>query len=210
MNAAAAQAYEPEHYDLADLPDRPLTLADLERLPRELGHRFELQDGSLVVSPAPSTRHRVLASRLMVRLDALTTDEWIVVFAPGFAPAEGYYREPDLVVCDARAERMGTDYPKPEEILMMVEVVSPSTVKTDRMIKSWEYAQYRIPYYLIAEPNSTGRVVKLRLHENIENPHPDYAPSLERAFHQIGETMTGGAPLPLPEPFTGPLDPTGL
>jgi Uma2 family endonuclease len=211
MNAAAAHASEPDqHYDLADLPDRPLTLADLERLPRELGHHFELQDGGLIVTPAPSTRHQLVSSRLMTKLDALTSNEWIVAFAPGFAPHEGRYREPDLVVCDAAAERMGMDYPRPEEILMMVEVVSPSTITTDRLIKPIEYASHGIPYYMVVELNSSGRVVKLYLHENIENPHREFESDPERVFHRIGETMTGGAPLPLPKPFTGALDPSGL
>lgn len=210
MNAAAAQAYEPEHYDLADLPDRPLTLADLERLPRELGHHFELQDGGLIVTPAPSTRHQRVAARIMFRLESLISEEWIVVFAPGFAPREGRYREPDLIVCDAAAERMGTDYPRPDEILMMVEVVSPSTVTTDRLIKPVEYASYGIPYYLLVEFNASGRVVKLLLHKNIENPHRKVESDPERIFDRIAETKTGSAPLPLPKPFTGSLDPNGL
>ncbi len=211
MNAAAAQAFEPDpHYDLADLPDRPLTLADLERLPQELGHHFELQDGGLVVTPAPSTRHQDVALNLNIALRQCLTGEWTTAFASGFAPREGRYREPDVIVCRKEAIRMGTDYPRPEEILMMVEVVSPSTVTTDRLVKPVEYASHGIPYYLVVELNHSGRVVKLYLHENIENPHREVESDPERVFHRIAETMTGGAPLPMPKPFTGALDLSGL
>jgi hypothetical protein len=64
-----------------------------------------------------------------------------------------------------------------------------------------------VPSYLRVELNDSGRVVKLYLHENIENPHREFESDPERVFHQIAETMTGGAPLPLPKPFTGALDP---
>jgi Uma2 family endonuclease len=211
MNAAAAHAFDPdEQLTLEKLPDRPLTVEDLESFPRESGHRLELQDGVLIVSPAPSTRHQVVSFNIIARLLPLLPEEWTVAFAPGFAPRSGQYREPDAMVCLASAVRMGQNYPRPDEILMMVEVVSPSTITTDRVTKPIEYASHGIPWYLRVELNESGRVVKLFLHENIENPHREFESDPERVFHQIAETMTGGAPLPLPKPFTGFLDPNGL
>jgi Uma2 family endonuclease len=211
MNAAAAHASASDECPVpVRLPDRPLTLEDLEALPRETGHRLELQDGALIVGLAPSTRHQIVAFNIVARLIPLLPLEWTVAFAPGFAPRAGQYREPDAMVCLASAVRMGRNYPRPDEILMMAEVVSPSTVTTDRIIKPIEYASYGIPYYLRVEINETGRVVRLHLHENIENPHRETDADPERLFHQIAHTMTGGVPLPLPKPFTGSLDPNGL
>lgn len=211
MDAAAAHAFGPEvRLTIERLPERPLTVEDLETFPRETGHRLELQDGALIVSPAPSTRHQMVALNIVIRLNLLLPTQWTVVFAPGFAPRRGQYREPDAVVCLADAVRMGQNYPRADEILMMVEVVSPSTVTTDRITKPIEYASHGIPYYLRVELNDTGRVVKLHLHENIENPKREDESDPERLFHQIAHTMTGGVPLPLPKPFTGPLDPNGL
>jgi hypothetical protein len=99
---------------------------------------------------------------------------------------------------------------KPAECLLLCEVVSDSTVLTDRVTKPAEYASAGVPFHLRVELGDCGRVVKLYLSENIENPHREVESDPERVFRQIGQTVTGGGPLPMPKPFTGPLDPTGL
>ena len=43
------------------------TLADLERLPDD-GNRYELLDGVLIVTPAPSNAHQVIVNRLQFPL----------------------------------------------------------------------------------------------------------------------------------------------
>ena len=44
------------------------TVADLDRMPSD-GHRYELVDGTLVVSPRPTTVHQFVALRLATALD---------------------------------------------------------------------------------------------------------------------------------------------
>jgi Uma2 family endonuclease len=58
--------------DMTVLPQsRPLTADDLAVVPDD-GHRYELVDGSLIVTPAPSTRHQRAVVRLLrVLLDAV-------------------------------------------------------------------------------------------------------------------------------------------
>ena len=46
---------------------RPFTVADLDRMPDD-GHRYELLDGALVVSPRPANPHQEVAMELAVRL----------------------------------------------------------------------------------------------------------------------------------------------
>src|ERR1051326_8463733 len=43
------------------------TIADLERFPND-GNRYELLDGMLLVTPAPSRAHQIIVSRLQLRL----------------------------------------------------------------------------------------------------------------------------------------------
>ena len=46
----------------------PFTVAELDRMPDD-GHRYELLDGVLVVSPRPTTVHQFVATRLASMLD---------------------------------------------------------------------------------------------------------------------------------------------
>ena len=211
MNAAAAQAYEPiQHYDLAEPPQGPLTVDVLDSLPSD--RRYELVDGQLIIMNVPTNRHQDVSFNLGMALKALLPDEWKPLFAPGFSRNVFNYRVPDLAVCTLESARRNVKgaHLGPDETCMLVEIMSDSTVLTDRVTQPVEYAATGVPYYLRVELNDSGRMVKLFLHETIENPHREFEADPERVFHQIAETMTGGAPLPLPKPFTGALDPTGL
>lgn len=182
----------------------------LDILPGDL--RYELVDGQLIIMSPPTNRHRHVSATIFGALNALLPEGWTPIFAPGFSRDAFNYRVPDLAVCTEASARRNVKgaHLKPDETCLLVEVVSDSTVTADRVTKPVEYASTGVPYYLRVELNESGRVVKLFLHENIENPHREFESEPERVFHQVAETMTGGAPLPLPKPFTGSLDPAGL
>jgi Uma2 family endonuclease len=205
MDAATAQ----EH-DLSWLPRGPLTIDDLDLLPGD--RRYELVDGALIVNAEPTNRHNLTIARMIIEMTCLLPREWVVLPPSGFSRDIHNYRAPDLSVCTVEAgernEKRG--YLTPQEVLLLAEVVSDSTVTTDRITKPAEYADAGVPFYLRVELNKSGRVAKLYLHENIENPHRDSDSDPERVFRQLATTMTGGAPLPLPKPFLGPLDPNRL
>src|SRR5215469_3877333 len=46
---------------------RPFTVAELDRMPDD-GHRYELLDGTLIVSPRPTNPHQEVAMELAVQL----------------------------------------------------------------------------------------------------------------------------------------------
>jgi Uma2 family endonuclease len=199
-----------DEYDLSWLPPGQNAVDVLDMLPGD--RRYELVDGQLTIMNVPTNRHQLVSFNLVVALRALLRGEWTTLFAPGFSRNPFNYRVPDLAVCTVEAANRNTKgaYLRPDETCLLVEVVSESTMLTDRVTKPAEYASTGVPYYLRVELDDSGRVVKLYLHENIENPHREFESDPERVFHRIGETMTGGAPLPLPKPFTGALDPSGL
>ena len=213
MNAAPALNLSgpSDSHDLSWLPPAPNTIDVLDILPGD--HRYELVEGLLIIMDAPSNRHQQISRRLVNRLESLLpSEEWEPLPTPGFSRDAFNYRIPDFAVCRAEAasRAMSRAYLKPGECCLLGEVVSKTTVMTDRVFKPSEYASTGVPYYLRVELNESGRLVKLFLCENIENPHREVESDPERVFHQIGHTMTGGAPLPMPKPFTGPLDPNGL
>ena len=108
---------------------RPLTRRDLEALPDDDGRRWELVDGTLFVSPAPSHRHQTVLGNLHLLLRAACPPGLQVVLAP-FAVALADNREvqPDLLVAE-RDRFLAKELPGPP--LLAVEVLSPSTRRVD-------------------------------------------------------------------------------
>src|SRR5947199_6879339 len=77
---------------------RPFTVDDLEAMPDD-GNRYELIDGTLIVSPAPSFRHQKIVVKLTGRLDSVCPDDLHVISAP-FAVRDSSSTEvqPDVLV----------------------------------------------------------------------------------------------------------------
>jgi Uma2 family endonuclease len=74
---------------------RALTRADLEALPAD-GHRYELLDGVLVVTPPPSWPHQDVVLNLAIALKAACPDGLHVVVAPfAVALADDTELQPD-------------------------------------------------------------------------------------------------------------------
>jgi Uma2 family endonuclease len=131
--------------------DRPLTVADLDLTPDD-GCRYELDDGLLVVSPAPVTIHQRVLHRLEVLLDAVCPPEFELLPGPGVVMSEIQYRIPDLVV--VRADTVGVtdkNVTRPPELV--IEIASASTASYDRGRKKTVYAEFGIPGYWIVVPD---------------------------------------------------------
>ena len=118
----------------------------LGELPND-GRRYEVVDGLLVVSPPPSPWHQVVATALLLQLTAQAPAGWHVLPELGL-PLGTDGRVPDLSVVSARAPLgPGAPLPRAEHLGLVVEVVSPSSRKTDRFAKPGEYADAGIPLF---------------------------------------------------------------
>ena len=60
---------------------RPFTVTDLDKVPDD-GRRYELVDGVLMVSPAPSVQHQHVLARLLVLLDVACPPRVFVLPGP--------------------------------------------------------------------------------------------------------------------------------
>jgi Uma2 family endonuclease len=128
---------------------RPLTRADLAGLPDE-GHRLELVDGVLIVSPAPSLPHQTALLMLAVRLVAACPADLRVVTAPfDVVIADDTVLQPDLLVA-RRAEFTHQELPGPPALA--VEVLSPSTRHLDLAFKRARYETAGCPSYWVIDP----------------------------------------------------------
>lgn len=146
-------------------PGRLLTLDEWDALilPEDLGGWAELVEGVLVLSPAPRLRHQGAVLRLAAALDALpgrrALPEADVVVEDGPTPT---VRRPDVVVVP---EEIVDDRPHcaAAELLAVFEVLSPGTMRIDRVLKMYEYAQAGIPLYGIVDAGAPVTLTEFRL-----------------------------------------------
>lgn len=128
---------------------REFTRADLDAMPDD-GRRYELIDGCLVVTPAPSPLHQVVLGNLHLALNAGCPGDLRVLFAPlDVALAVDTVMQPDLLVA-RRSDFTARDLPKAP--LLAVEVLSPSTRRIDLTLKRDRLQAAGCPSYWVVDP----------------------------------------------------------
>src|ERR1700761_8333057 len=125
------------------------TVAELDRMPED-GHRYELLDGALVVSPRPTTVHQLVAGRLGRMLDRDCPEDLCVVPEPALQLDLRTEFDPDLVVVSL--DEVG-DAKFMTPPLLVVEVRSPSTALFDLNRKKAAYEKFGVPSYWIVNPD---------------------------------------------------------
>lgn len=132
-----------------DMSERPFTVKDLEGMPDD-GRRYELIDGTLLVTPAPTPRHQKISMKLGSRLDAVCPDDLHVFAAPiAVRPSDILEVQPDLLVC---RDSDLTDKVLPVAPLLAVEILSPSTGLNDLNTKKAVYERLGVPSCWIIDP----------------------------------------------------------
>lgn len=142
---------------------RPLTRADLADLPDD-GRRYELIDGSLIVSPGPELPHQDMVGNLYLLLRAACPRHLKVVLAPfAVALSEDTEVQPDLLVAP-RGQFTRKELPGPP--LLAVEVLSPSTRRFDLLLKRDRLQTAGTPSYWLVDPVAPS-VTVLELREGV-------------------------------------------
>lgn len=111
----------------------PWTLADLASLPDD-GQRYEIVDGSLLVSPPPTLLHQAVTDRVRRLLRAAAGPDFEVLEGVGVQLPNGLL-VPDVVVAHGEAVWSGRSVLRPADLVLAVEVVSSSSTTTDRVTK---------------------------------------------------------------------------
>lgn len=122
----------------------------------EEGAPFQLINGELIMSPAPTSYHQILSARLFKAIDSFLekhNDQGICLYSPidvVFDDANIF--QPDLIYISAdrksdllQARIMGA----PD---LVIEILSPSTAYYDLRQKKDFYEQYGVKEYLIIDP----------------------------------------------------------
>jgi len=128
---------------------RALTVADLAAMPDD-GHRYELIDGALIVTPAPSPLHQIASAELLVTLHAACPAQLRVLTAPlDVVLADDTGVQPDLLVA-RRADF--TERNLPVAPLLAVEILSPSTRLIDLNLKKARFERAGVASYWVVDP----------------------------------------------------------
>lgn len=138
----------------------PLTYEDLQSFPDD-GRRYELIDGTLVVTPAPGVPHQVVVLALCRVLFAARLKGTAVLPAPlDFVPHPETVLQPDVLVFDAKE----VDEPRLTRTPhLVVEVLSPSSRSQDLGSKLLAYAKAGVPAYWVIDPEPPVELRVFRL-----------------------------------------------
>ncbi len=129
---------------------QPWMPAEFMRLREQTERRLELVEGALLMVPSPDLLHQTQAANLLVALKGALLRELTVV-AELDVRLGNDFRMPDLVVFDRSTVAPDAKCLLPDQIRLVVEVVSPSSQRRDYLAKMHDYAQAGISHYWIVD-----------------------------------------------------------
>src|SRR5215212_8707627 len=159
-------------------PSRKLTYEDYLLLPED-GRRYEIIDGELFVTPAPSRKHQTVAYNLVLRIGNHLADHNTgrLFFAPfDVVLSEHDVVEPDLLFISRERNAILTQKNVQGPPDLAVEILSESTRKRDKVLKRKRYEQFGIAEYWIIDPE----LESVEIHRRVGN-----------AFELVAELTSG-------------------
>jgi Uma2 family endonuclease len=134
------------------------TTADLHALPDD-GRRWELIDGSLIVSPSATIDHNAIA-RWIAQILEDSAPEGFVIGTDQSATIDDHNEpRPDVIVAPADYLQQ-SPFPL-EGSQLVVEVISPTSVLRDTETKRALYARAGVPAYWIVVPDADKPTISL-------------------------------------------------
>jgi len=136
--------------------ERPrVSFADLQQAPED-GRRYELYDGEVFVVPAPIPLHQIAVQRFAELLRVYSRSHGGLVFLSpiDIVFSEFDVAEPDVVFFEHGRETL-IDLRKAIRVApdVAVEILSPSTARTDRGKKMQMFARYGVREYWLVDPD---------------------------------------------------------
>lgn len=133
-----------------------LTYKDYEALPAD-GRHYEVHEGELSVTPAPSPLHQQVSGNLFAVLRHHVKIHGLgeVLYAPvDCILSDVTIVQPDILYLERRQlpaiSARGIEGPP----TLIVEILSPSTAQIDRGVKFQLYARHGVSYYWIVDPEA--------------------------------------------------------
>ncbi len=128
--------------------------AEMVRALPDDGNRYEVVDGELLVTPAPRLRHQEAVTELMFAVRPYVHGHGLGCALASPADIEFDPRtlvQPDLFVAPLVAGRRPREWSEIKQLLLAVEVLSPSTARADRTVKRRRYQRHAVPQYWLVD-----------------------------------------------------------
>ncbi len=126
------------------------TEPDLHLFPQD-GHRYEIVDGALHVTPPADLTHNSVVDQVVLALRTAAPSGWWVCARLGIE-IDTSNLVPDVTVLRPRSS--GSTWVDPDDVALVVEVESPETRRYDRLLKPAVYAAAGIQSYWRVEPGT--------------------------------------------------------
>lgn len=136
------------------------SIDEVERLVDErrgLTPRYELVEGELLVTPAPSDRHQRIVAELFVLIREYVNRHGIgeARLGPARARVTADSRfEPDLFVVGGSGGRRPAADDAPAPVLLVVEVLSAGSGRHDRITKRRFFQRHNVPEYWVVDADA--------------------------------------------------------
>lgn len=127
--------------------------AEMVRALPEDGNRYEVVYGELLVTPAPRPWHEVLVARLIESLGHYLRSEPVGIVLGSRADiswGEDVLVQPDVFVVPSEQART-LNWSRFQDLLLVAEVISPSSAKSDRFLKRRRYQEAGVPLYWVVD-----------------------------------------------------------
>lgn len=151
---------------MSSIPEHlKLTYEDYCLLPND-GKRHEIIDGDHFVTLAPNLRHQAVVGKLLRSLGDYLDERplgWLFPALFDVVLSDTDVVQPDLVfVAKSNAEVLTDDNVRGTPDLL-IEILSPSTRKTDLTVKRKLYERFGVPEYWVVDPElETVRIFQLK------------------------------------------------
>ena len=127
--------------------------SDYARLPDD-GNRYEVIDGELLVTPAPSPLHQRLCFRLAMALEAYVERNGLGVVLPDvdLLFQTGQFLRPDFLVAPGSPREGITKRGVEKAPSLVAEILSPTSGSIDLVKKPARYGDFGIAEYWVLDP----------------------------------------------------------
>jgi Uma2 family endonuclease len=127
--------------------------ADMVRALPDDGNRYETVHGELLVTPAPRLSHQAVVAELTRRLGNYLAGfpvGQVLVSPADISWAPDVLVQPDVFVVPIEQART-LEWSRIKALLLAIEVLSPSTQRSDRFTKRRLYQEFGVPWYWIVD-----------------------------------------------------------